>query len=255
MLSSVRARCIRSRIRERGSEMVGKKKERKEEKKNVGVNEERTSNLRTSIAENLFPFIRFAYVSTLCPTILHSRSINFQWHQRKKRRLLLFWESGRDGCIHWPASIVCAYVCAFACVSHWHFLHTRELASSKVKRAKKSLAILGNREEGRGREKEREREEPSRDVSFCWEERKKERRTGSTVSTRCACHISKTRYYARRIRTQRWKKQRNENFSARYPWIFIIPRRMTSLVRSLIFLFFFFSSPSFFRVYGREARF
>lgn len=55
-----------------------------------------------------------------------------------------------------------------------HFLHTRELASSKVKRAKKSLAILGNREEGRGREKEREREEPSRDVSFCWEERKKD---------------------------------------------------------------------------------
>lgn len=64
--------------------------------------------------------------------------------------------------------------------------------------------------------------------------------TDSTVSTRCACHISKTRYYARRIRTQRWKKQRNENFSARYPWIFIIPRRMTSLVRSLIFLFFLF---------------
>ena len=150
-----------SRIRE-SERWSRERKKGKRKTLHAGVNEERTSNLRASIAENLFPFIRFAYVSTLCPTILHSRSINFQRHQRKKR-----WacycsgnQVARRLRIHWPASIS-VYTCIPVCVCARRterFLHACELASSKVKRAKKRLAILGKREGEREVERKREKE-------------------------------------------------------------------------------------------------
>lgn len=56
---------------------------------------------------------------------------------------------------------MCVYVCIPVCVCARRterFLHARELASSKVKRAKKRLAILGKREGEREVEKKREKE-------------------------------------------------------------------------------------------------
>lgn len=108
-----------SRIRE-SERWSRERKKGKRKTLHAGVNEERTSNLRASIAENLFPFIRFAYVSTLCPTILHSRSINFQRHQRKKRWACYC--SGNQvarrlrGSTDRPPSCVYTCVYLFACV-------------------------------------------------------------------------------------------------------------------------------------------
>lgn len=174
----------------------------------AGVNEERTSNLRASIAENLFPFIRFAYVSTLCPTILHSRSINFQRHQRKKR-----WacycsgnQVARRLRIHWPASIS-VYTCIPVCVCARRterFLHARELASSKVKRAKKRLAILGKREGEREVERKRERETESWRLLSMGRKRKGWMERPTVFATPC---IEGSRYCTGRIRTQRWEKR------------------------------------------------
>ena len=56
---------------------------------------------------------------------------------------------------------MCVYVCIPVCVCARRterFLHACELASSKVKRAKKRLAILGKREGEREVEKKREKE-------------------------------------------------------------------------------------------------